>query len=446
MSTGRGRFGAALAGLLLALVACEEVVDDRVKSPPPVGEPPAEPSTYVGYYGGTAGQTTVNLEVEPEVFSAAVYVEERSATAGTLHAASASAAVPGSWYLLQGTAESEGSKVTLTVEAVRVGLGLQPVEGEALAVYKSCDISGTAGDAFVNEVLADIVECVGADGAAGVTAYQSPKRPSELIRGTWEADLSAIWGPDSGLADLLMVVAVGEKELSYSFTFGQLCDVPTQDHHHFGNDLNLEMDRFYASVVEGEVVILNLVLTRVGDGDDGSRVVVDWNTKPGDAQAGADYVAYATSVSDEVVDSGRLYYTGGTVVAQGIKLAALEDDEVEGYEIFFVELEPAEHANHSIGWSSRNVVVIRDDDGAEAGSGACVVPAAQTIFHAAEVGDTVIDTRWLSTVETIGGYEETRSAVDDGHETAISYVIDAAGNRAAMNIGGIDVWFDRRVP
>ena len=420
------RIATAAIALLFTLTACEEAVDQS-NPRPSVVQPPVEPSEYVGNYGGAAGRTTVNLEVKAKAFAAAVYVEGQAAAAGTLRTSSVGVAV-GNWYLLEGTVDTSGSTVTLRVETVKVGTGLGPLDGEALAVYTSCEISGTAGDAFDNEILADIVRCVGVDGASDVKAYQLSKRPSDLIVGTWEADLSLI---NAIVDEATLTVTVSATELSSSMNYDQRCDVEP-DLEPF-NDLQL-YTHYFPSVVEGEDLVLDVVLVRTGDGDDGSLVVVEWSTRPGDAQGGVDYVA----------GSGELSYSGD-VTELSIRLVTVEDDEVEGYEIFFLDFTP--DAEHSFG-SGDAVVVIRDDDGVDGSSGTCLLPIALKTLYAAEIGDTVMALKFRSNVTVVGGYEEVGTGTVNEHSLDFdaTYVIDATGNRAVMNFGGIHVWFDRRVP
>ena len=203
----------ALLSLTIAvLVGCEETMP-----PPDRGPTVQDPDvgSYVGNYGATAGRTEINLEVTEDSFTAVTFTTPestdpesgaRASEESSVRRANADDGPTAVWVIFTGDVSTSGSTVTVTITGVqRDG---QALEGAELAVYANCDISAPAGDTFDGEVMADLLECIGAtDDDAVPVVYEQRRPPSELIIGTWEFERPTIFGPDRVPATLSIVVS-----------------------------------------------------------------------------------------------------------------------------------------------------------------------------------------------------------------------------------------------
>lgn len=174
-----GSATAVVAALALFAVGCDDMLGSK---------PPGEPPSPAGNYIATVGQTRVNLEVTDDAFTAVTFTEPRASAAARIASvqAAGTASVNGDdddavWVVLKGDVTADGNAVTVEIdEVVR---DRQPLAGVELQRYTDCEITATAGDAFDDQVMAGIAECLDTTDSAPSSTTSSP--PAELIIGDW---------------------------------------------------------------------------------------------------------------------------------------------------------------------------------------------------------------------------------------------------------------------
>ena len=291
-------------------------------------------ASFVGDYGATAGRTAVQLEVAEDSFTAVTFTEPGNGMATARAESVSPARAPGSatatWVVFTGDVTASGTTVTVRVTGVeRDGQALQ---GAELAPYTICATTVTADDRFAAEVMAGILECLGApDAAVAAYEYEEHERPADLVVGTWDfaprlSDSSRGSGSLVISPTELEVVAVESCRADPFHDPGPL-DPPESEEPTLSVDL-------IAGDFEGAPLVFTVILSPTASG----TVTVDWatsdltdaewaNAAGGAATAGADYAA----------GNGTLTFHAGQS-SRAFTVATIEDDAVEGNEAFKVEL------------------------------------------------------------------------------------------------------------
>ncbi len=295
---------------------------------------PAAGAGFVGGYGATAGRIAVNLEVTEDSFTAVTFTESgpgvAAARADSTPPASAPGSAPAMWVVFTGDVTASGATVTVSVTGVeRDGRELQ---GAELAAYATCSTTATADDGFAGEVIAALLDCLGAtDPDVALYEYGEGERPSDLVLGTWD------FAPD--LSDPSRVagsIAISSTELRVLVT-GSCGSEPFHDPGPLNppdsEEPMLSVDPV-SGELEGEPLVFTVILSPTASG----TVTVDWATSDltaaeteglaaRDAAAGADYAAGNGTLTFRTGQSSRTF----TVMT-------IEDDLMEGNEVFRVEL------------------------------------------------------------------------------------------------------------
>ncbi len=395
----------------------------------------AAPAGFVGDYGATAGRTAVNLDVTEDSFTAVTFTEPGPGVAAA-RAASAPGSEPVTWVVFTGDVTVSGATVTVSVTGVeRDG---QKLQGAELAAYTACTTTATAGDAFAGEVIAALLDCLGAaDPDVAVYEYGEHQRPSDLVLGTWD------FAPD--LSDPLSVggsIVISSTELGVS-TVASCRGEPFHDPGPFdppdSREPMLSVDPV-AEVLEGEPLVFDVILSPPASG----AVTVDRATSDlTAAEAEGIAVGGAAAGDDYTAGSGTLTFQAGQS-SRTLTVATIEDDAMERNEVFKVELSnpggaliapsPIFGARGSIGFG-----VIVDDD--------APCPSIELSFDAS-LDDTKIavafrEGRIVSadgeptelTRDNYGDHFIDRST--DGPadlDYDVFYVIGATGDRAAFRV------------
>jgi hypothetical protein len=232
--------------------------------------------------------------------------------------------------VLTGDVTVSGATVTVSVTGVeRDGQALQ---GPELAAYTMCSTTATAGDAFAGEVIAALLDCLGAtDPDVALYEYGEQERPSDLVLGTWD------FAPD--LSDPSRVggsIVISTTELRVS-SVASCQGEPFHDPGPFdppdSREPMLSVDPV-AGELEGQPLVFDVILSPTANG----TVTVDWATSDltaaeaegvagGGAAAGADYTA----------GNGTLTFRAGQR-SRTFAVMTIEDGAVEGNEVFWVGL------------------------------------------------------------------------------------------------------------
>ena len=308
----------------------------------------------------------MSLEVTEHSFTVVTFTEPgpgvAAARAESARPVSSPGSAPATWFVLTGEVTVSGAMVTVSVTGVeRDGQALQ---GAELAAYAVCSTTATAGDEFAGEVIAALLDCLGAtDPEVALYEYGEGERPADLVLGTWDvapdlADPSRVGGS--------IVISATELELTAVASCG---GEPFHDPGPFdppdSQAPTLSVDPV-AGELEGEQLEFDVILSPTASG----AVTVDWATSDlsaaeaedvagGGAAAGADYTA----------GSGTLTFPAGQR-SRAFTVATIEDDVMEGNEMFKVELSnpdgaviapslperPGERGSAGVG------VIVDDDD------------------------------------------------------------------------------------
>ena len=317
----RGAF--ASCALILGAIACTGTAPR-----------PEAAAGFAGDYGATAGRTAVNLHVTEHSFTAVTFTEPgpgvAAARADSARPASAPVSEPATWVVFTGDVTVSGATATVSVTGVeRDGQALQ---GAELAAYSTCSTTATAGDAFAGEVIAALLDCLGAtDPEVALYEYGEQERPSDLVLGTWD------FAPD--LSDPSRVggsIVISSTELSV-YAAGSCGEEPFHDPGPLvppdSQEPMLSVDPA-AGELEGEPLVFTVILSPAASG----TVTVDWATSDltadeaegvagGGAAAGADYTA----------GNGTLTFRAGQR-SRTFAVMTIEDGAVEGNEVFWVGL------------------------------------------------------------------------------------------------------------
>ncbi|MCY4378009.1 MAG: hypothetical protein OXC31_29975 [Spirochaetaceae bacterium] len=299
---------------------------------------PAAGAGFVGGYGATAGRTAVNLQVTEHSFTAVTFTEPgpgvAAARADSARPASESGGAPGSeparWVVFTGDVTVSGATVTVSVTGVeRDGQALQ---GAELAAYATCTATATAGDAFAGEVIAALLDCLGAtDPEVALYEYGEQERPSDLVLGTWD------FAPD--LSDPSRVggsIVISSTELRVS-SVASCQGEPFHDPGPFdppdSPEPMLSVDPV-AGGFEGEPLVFDVILSPTASG----TVTVDWATADLTADEAEGVAGAAAAAGDDyTAGSGTLTFQAGQS-SGALTVATIEDDAMEGNEEFKVEL------------------------------------------------------------------------------------------------------------
>ena len=289
---------------------------------------------FVGGYGATAGRTAVSLDVTEHSFTAVTFTEPgpgvAAARADSARPASSLGSEPATWVVFTGDVTVSGATVTVSVTGVeRDGQALQ---GAELAAYTTCSTTAPAGDAFAGEVIAALLDCLGAtDPDVALYEYGEQERPSDLVLGTWDfaPDLS---DPTSFGGSI--VISSTEFRLSAVASCG---GEPFHDPGPFdppdSQEPMLSVDPV-AGELEGEPLVFTVILSPAASG----TVTVDWATSDLTAAESEGFAgAGAAAGADYAAGNGTLTFRAGQS-SRAFTVATIEDDAIEGNEAFKVEL------------------------------------------------------------------------------------------------------------
>ena len=408
---------------------------------------------FVGGYGATAGRTAVNLDVTEHSFTAVTFTEPgpgvAAARADSARPASSPGSEPATWVVLTGDVTVSGATVTVSVTGVeRDGQALQ---GPELAAYTMCSTTATAGDAFAGEVIAALLDCLGAtDPEVALYEYGEQERPSDLVLGTWDfaPDLS-----DPSRVGGSIVISSTEFRLSAVASCG---GEPFHDPGPFdppdSPEPMLSVDPV-AGELEGGPLVFDVILSPPASG----TVTVDWATADLTAAESEGFAGGGAAAGDDyTAGSGTLIFHAGQS-SRAFTVATIEDDAMEGNEAFKVELSNPGGAVIATGLPERPGVrgsvgfgVIVDDD--------APCPSIELSFDAS-LDDTKIAMAFREgRIVSADGepIELTRDNFGD-HFIDIStggpadldddvfYVIGATGDRAAFRVQHSEwSWVSRR--
>ena len=293
------------------------------------------PAGFVGGYGATAGRTVVNLDVTEHSFTAVTFTESgpgvvAAARADSARPASSPGSRPATWVVFTGDVTVSGAMVTVSVTGVeRDGQALQ---GAELAAYTVCSTTATAGDAFAGEVIAALLDCLGAtDPEVALYEYGEGERPSDLVLGTW------VVAPD--LADPSRVggsIVISSTEIGL-YAGGSCQGEPFHDPVPFDppdfREPMLSVDPV-AGELEGEPLVFDVILSPPASGP----VTVDWTTSDLTAAEAEGFAGGAAAAGEDyTAGSGTLTFEAGQS-SRALTVATVEDDAREGNEAFKVEL------------------------------------------------------------------------------------------------------------
>ena len=316
------RVGFASCALILGAIACTGTAPR-----------PEAGAGFVGGYGATAGRTAVSLDVTEHSFTAVTFTEPgpgvpaAQADSARLASASGSAAA---WVVLTGDVTVSGATVTVSVTGVeRDGQALQ---GAELDAYTSCSTTATAGDAFAEEVMVGLLNCLGVtDAAVAVYEYEEQERPSDLVVGTWDfapglSDPSRVGGSLVISSTELRVFAVASCEGDPFHDPGPL-DPPASQ------EPMLSVDPV-AGELEGGPLVFTVILSPAASG----TVTVDWATSDLTADESEGFAGGGAAAGDDyTAGSGTLIFHAGQS-SRAFTVATIEDDAMEGNEAFKVGL------------------------------------------------------------------------------------------------------------
>ena len=295
---------------------------------------PAAGAGFVGDYGATAGRTAVNLELTEHSFTAVTFTEPgpgvAAARADSARPASSPGSGPATWVVLTGDVTVSGDMVTVSVTGVeRDGQALQ---GAELAAYTGCTTTATAGDAFAGEVIAALLTCLGAtDPEVALYEYGEQERPSDLVLGTWAfaPDVSA----PSRVGGSIVISSTELRVSSVASCQGEPFHDPGPFDPPDSQEPMLSVDPV-AGELEGEPLVFDVILSPTASG----TVTVDWATSDLTAAEAEDVAGGGAAAGDDyTAGSGTLTFQAGQS-RRAITVATIEDDAMEGNEMFKVEL------------------------------------------------------------------------------------------------------------
>jgi len=234
------------------------------------------------------------------------------------------------WVVFTGEVAASGTTVTVRVTGVeRDGQALQ---GAELAPYTICATTVTADDRFAAEVVAGLMECLGApDAAVAAYEYDEHERPSDLVAGTW--DFAPRLSDPSRVSGSLVISPTALEFFAVESCRGDPFYDPGPLDPPDSQEPTLSVDPI-AGDLEGAPLVFTVILSPTVSG----TVTVDWATSDltaaelasatlGAAAAGADYTAGHGTLTFRAGQSSRAF-----------TVATVEDDAVEGNEAFKVEL------------------------------------------------------------------------------------------------------------
>ena len=288
---------------------------------------------FVGGYGATAGRTAVSLDVTEHSFTAVTFTEPGPGVAAARADSARPARSPGSaatWVVFTGDVTVSGATVTVSVTGVeRDGQALQ---GAELDAYTSCSTTATAGDAFAGEVIAALLDCLGAtDSDVALYEYGEQERPSDLVLGTWD------FAPDlSDPTSLGGSIVIGSTEFRLS-AVASCGGEPFHDPGPFdppdSQEPMLSVDPV-AGELEGGPLVFDVILSPPASG----TVTVDWATADLTAAESEGFAGGGAAAGDDyTAGSGTLTFRAGQSI-RALTVATIEDDAMEGNEAFKVEL------------------------------------------------------------------------------------------------------------
>ena len=288
---------------------------------------------FVGGYGATAGRTAVSLDVTEHSFTAVMFTEPGPGVAAARADSARPARSPGSaatWVVFTGDVTVSGATVTVSVTGVeRDGQALQ---GAELDAYTSCSTTATAGDAFAGEVIAALLDCLGAtDSDVALYEYGEQERPSDLVLGTWD------FAPDlSDPTSLGGSIVIGSTEFRLS-AVASCGGEPFHDPGPFdppdSQEPMLSVDPV-AGELEGGPLVFDVILSPPASG----TVTVDWATADLTAAESEGFAGGGAAAGDDyTAGSGTLTFRAGQS-SRALTVATIEDDAMEGNEAFKVEL------------------------------------------------------------------------------------------------------------
>ena len=274
------------------------------------------------------------LDVTEHSFTAVTFTEPgpgvAAARADSARPASSPGSEPATWVVFTGDVTVSGATVTVSVTGVeRDGQALQ---GEELAAYTTCSTTAPAGDAFAGEVIAALLDCLGAtDPDVALYEYGEQERPSDLVLGTWDfaPDLS-----DPSRVGGSIVISSTEFRLSAVASCG---GEPFHDPGPFdppdSQEPMLSVDPV-AGELEGGPLVFDVILSPPASG----TVTVDWATADLTAAESEGFAGGGAAAGDDyTAGSGTLIFHAGQS-SRAFTVATIEDDAMEGNEAFKVEL------------------------------------------------------------------------------------------------------------
>ena len=295
---------------------------------------PEAAAGFAGGYGATAGRTAVNLHVTEHSFTAVTFTEPgpgvAAARADSARPASSPGSEPATWVVFTGDVTVSGATATVSVTGVeRDGQALQ---GAELAAYTTCSTTATAGDAFAGEVIAALLDCLGAtDPEVALYEYGEQERPSDLVLGTW--DFAPDLSDPSRVGGSIVISTTELRVSSVASCQGESFHDPGPFDPPDSREPMLSVDPV-AGELEGQPLVFDVILSPTANG----TVTVDWATSDltaaeaegvagGGAAAGDDYTAGSGTLTFRARQSSR-----------ALTVATIEDDAMEGNEEFKVEL------------------------------------------------------------------------------------------------------------
>ena len=289
---------------------------------------------FVGDYGATAGRTAISLDVTEDSFTAVTFTEPgpgvAAARADSARPASSPASEPATWVVFTGDVTVSGATVTVSVTGVeRDG---QELQGAELAAYTACSTTAAAGDAFAGEVIAALLDCLGAtDPEVALHEYGDQERPSDLVLGTW--DFAPDLSDPSTVGGSIVISSTEFGTSTVASCRGEPFHDPGPVDPPDSRKPMLSVDPV-AGVLEGERLVFEVILSPPASG----TVTVDWATSDLTA-AEAEGVAGggAAAEDDYTAGSGTLTFQAGQS-SRALTVATIEDDAMEGNEVFKVEL------------------------------------------------------------------------------------------------------------
>ena len=317
------RFAVAGCVLLPGMIACTGTVPR-----------PEVAAGFVGGYGAIAGRTAVNLEVTEDSFTAVTFTDPGpgvpAARADSARPASSPGSEPATWVVLTGDVTVSGATVTVSVTGVeRDGQALQ---GAELAAYTTCSTTAPAGDAFAGEVIAALLDCLGAtDPDVALYEYGEQERPSDLVLGTW--DFAPDLSDPTSFGGSIVISSTEFRLSAVASCGGEPFHDPGPVDPPDSQEPMLSVDPV-AGELEGGPLVFDVILSPPASG----TVTVDWATADLTAAESEGFAGGGAAAGDDyTAGSGTLTFRAGQSI-RALTVATIEDDAMEGNEVFKVEL------------------------------------------------------------------------------------------------------------